>query len=249
MVSAENNHHLSFWVINIFIVQAENPHLRIFVLYLLRDPRASLADIKVKHMKEVLFGLMLYKSELVICIFPIMCVYLFRLWGSSGREVGVESKCTETRATRRCLHNHHHWHIVSEALCHHQMIFSNDLISWKLPCLRLVSEHQVIQDLCALVSDDVEHLTGTNHSTFPENQVSLSKRGRDFNSNLGQIRFPNPLLFWSRSVGELDYFSYMNVVEIYFPGKQVRSVRVESVRWNNDIWVHGYALTCEIIAW
>lgn len=27
--------------------QSENPHLRLFTVYLLRDPRASLADIKV----------------------------------------------------------------------------------------------------------------------------------------------------------------------------------------------------------
>ena len=52
--SAGTNHHLS-WGIIIILFQAENPHLRIFTLYLLRDPRASLADIKVRWM--VWFGL------------------------------------------------------------------------------------------------------------------------------------------------------------------------------------------------
>ena len=35
--------------------QAENPHLRIFTVYLLRDPRATLADIKVFKRVYILF--------------------------------------------------------------------------------------------------------------------------------------------------------------------------------------------------
>ena len=35
--------------------QAENPHLRIFTVYLLRDPRATLADIKVFKRFYILF--------------------------------------------------------------------------------------------------------------------------------------------------------------------------------------------------
>ena len=116
---------LSFCVINIIIVQAENPHLRIFVLYLLRDPRASLADIKVKHMKEVLFGLMLYKSELVMCIFP-SCVFIFSGFG----EVQGERRKWSESVWKLELQDGAFTIIiiVSEAHCHHQLILSNNVM-------------------------------------------------------------------------------------------------------------------------
>ena len=48
--------------------QAENPHLRIFTLYLLRDPRASLADIKVFYAKKSLANTKVFMSQKVLLI-------------------------------------------------------------------------------------------------------------------------------------------------------------------------------------
>ena len=48
--------------------QAENPHLRIFTLYLLRDPRASLADIKVFYAKKSLANTKVFMPQKVLLI-------------------------------------------------------------------------------------------------------------------------------------------------------------------------------------
>ena len=73
---------------NITPFQAENPHLRIFVLYLLRDPRASLADIKVKHVKE---GSVWFDVSHVV-FFPIMCVFIL-VFSGFGKVQGEGRGC------------------------------------------------------------------------------------------------------------------------------------------------------------
>ena len=69
---------VAFLMVNVFFLeerlkltkpfQAENPHLRIFTLYLLRDPRASLADIKVFYAKKSLANTKVFMSQKVLLI-------------------------------------------------------------------------------------------------------------------------------------------------------------------------------------
>ena len=101
-------------VISPLFFQAENPHLRIFTLYLLRDPRASLADIKVDC---IVWSNLILVRPWQVYFSPHVSAYLswwwcpgvFRPWESSGRGEGVLSKSMETTVIRRCLlHNLHH---------------------------------------------------------------------------------------------------------------------------------------------
>ena len=66
--------------------QAENPHLRIFTVYLLRDPRATLADIKVFKRFYILFDQQVARTcEECVCfvagVFPRWKSVIFQTSG------------------------------------------------------------------------------------------------------------------------------------------------------------------------
>ena len=141
-------------VISPLFLQAENPHLRIFTLYLLRDPRASLADIKVDC---IVWSNLILVRPWQVYFPPHVSAYLswwwcpgvFRPWESSGRGEGVLSKSMETTVIRRCLLHNLQFFIIIQITDWHVFTLSWTRTRWfKSASRQSLWKHQFIKKWC-----------------------------------------------------------------------------------------------------